>query len=91
MGVVQTSLLAYEGFVVSGGVGRFQRVVLEALVSVGRPVTDRELIEYCYLSDDFKPRSRRFELWKAGLVRRGVKRRCEVSGRLAYTWEVVLG
>lgn len=67
----------------------FQNVVYKSFLSIGRPCTDRELIEYTYLSENIKPRSRRFELWKKGIIERCQKRPCEVSGKLAYVWKVV--
>ena len=89
MVVVQTSIVAYQELKESTMLNRLQTTVYEALKSMGRPVTDRELIEYAYLSEDIKPRSRRNELVKKGAVKGCGKRSCEVTRKLAYTWEVI--
>jgi Fe2+ or Zn2+ uptake regulation protein len=89
--VADTSIQVYRDVVVPTKETR-QRRVLIALANCSEPPTSYELFQQMRrdhtASDLNDVRPRLTELWKAGLIVRGEKRRCGVTGHTAYTWRL---
>lgn len=84
-----TSIRAYREILESGGIGKAQRHVLEALADNG-PMTGSELDEY--LSDTLEKWTRRSsrtsELRQMGLVEERGTRVCRVTGKEVIVWSL---
>jgi hypothetical protein len=89
--VADTSIQVYRDVIVPTKETR-QRRVLIALANCSEPPTAYELFQQMRrdhtASDLNDVRPRLTELWKAGRIVRGDKRRCLVTGHTAYTWRL---
>ncbi len=83
----QTSLLSYHDLQESGEVSSRQKMVLDALIRLGHPATDREISDFLFRTDPNFVRPRRNELYKKGMIRCVGKRACLVSNKTAMIWE----
>ena len=93
MSVRDTSAYALQQLRNDLQLGDRQRLVLD-LIRDWPDSTDAELTKLLVKFHGGSPdpnriRPRRTELVKRGLVNASGKRRCSVTGRLAYTWRVV--
>lgn len=68
--------------------GERQALVYHALLQIGS-ATDMEVMVYLGKSDPNYVRPRRKELYDLGVVRAVEKRKCNVTGRTVYAWEVI--
>ena len=89
--VKDTSILSYAQEQ-DRGLGHRQLRVYEAIQELNREgifPTDREIAELLGKADPNFVRPRRFELVQLGYVKMHGKKRCSVTGKLAYSWTVV--
>jgi hypothetical protein len=93
MTVQDTSLSAYTDL--RDSLPRRERLVWEALHQCTKPPTAYELMRQMKGAgtafDLNSTRPRLCSLYGKGCVRRIGKRKCTVTGRLAYTWQTVCG
>ena len=84
----ETSLSAYEEM--KDKLGERQLEIYNYLKSTGRNATDCEIMVGLGQEDTNYVRPRRFELVnKFKLVGFDIKRKCEVTGKLAMAWKIV--
>jgi hypothetical protein len=71
---------------VAGRMGRIQRQIRRALIALGRPLTIRELLPYCY------PKAKTFQRWMRWSIHRAVSRVAKplfpTRERHATTWRL---
>lgn len=83
----QTSISSFYDLQESGEVSGRQKMVLDALIRLGHPATDREICDFLFRTDPNFVRPRRNELYKKGLIKCVGQRTCHVSKKTAMIWE----
>jgi hypothetical protein len=86
-GVQDTSIVSYITLMAEGKIGADQELVLRFMAD-HQLLTDREIARDMGFDDPNKIRPRRNELVRIGVVVANGKRKCTVSGKLAYVWLV---
>ena len=88
MSLKQTSLVAYKQIRNEGLLGKRQKIVYDGFKRYLK-ATDWEVTNLLCWDDPNKVRPRRNELVRYGLLRdSGIKRKCNVTNRMAIVWEV---
>lgn len=80
-----TSKLTYLELVTANKLNDNQKKVLNVLMAFPNS-TDMEICSKLGINDPNLIRPRRNELYHKGVVKEGLKRKCTITGRLAYTW-----